>query len=105
MPPRRPLPPVRLDGGTCRDPREGREPTISADPGPPAVGPSLGSMLRLRLKGLVPVASAETVAYNGSRNSVEKTGDYRTHPLATTNVVSIDMEYDKETESFVTYVK
>jgi predicted RNase H-like HicB family nuclease len=27
------------------------------------------------------------------------------HPLATTDVVTIDMEFDKESDSFVTYVK
>jgi predicted RNase H-like HicB family nuclease len=31
--------------------------------------------------------------------------DYRAHPLATTNAVTIEMEYDVDTESFVTYVK
>ena len=30
---------------------------------------------------------------------------YRTHPLATTKTVTIDMEFDEPTGSFVTYVK
>lgn len=31
--------------------------------------------------------------------------DYRSHPLAATDVVTIEMEYDEATEAFVTYVK
>jgi predicted RNase H-like HicB family nuclease len=31
--------------------------------------------------------------------------DYRSHPLATTDAVTVKMEYDADTESFVTYVK
>jgi predicted RNase H-like HicB family nuclease len=31
--------------------------------------------------------------------------DYWAHPLATTDAVTIEMEYDADTESFVTYVK
>ncbi|MGC9969703.1 MAG: hypothetical protein ABSE56_03845 [Bryobacteraceae bacterium] len=30
---------------------------------------------------------------------------YAHHPLATTKVVTIDMEYDEDAEAFVTYVK
>jgi hypothetical protein len=31
--------------------------------------------------------------------------DYRSHPLANTDVVTIEMEHDEATKSFVTFVK
>ena len=31
--------------------------------------------------------------------------DYRAHPLAITDAVTIEMEFDRDTQSFVTYVK
>ena len=31
--------------------------------------------------------------------------DYRAHPLATIDAVTIEMDFDADTESFVTYVK
>jgi predicted RNase H-like HicB family nuclease len=58
----------------------------------------------------------EIVAYHRSRQTAEQrvvekflhTPDpyaYRQHPLVTTKVLTIDMEYDEEAEAFVTYVK
>ena len=58
----------------------------------------------------------EIVVYDRSRKAAEnkaakrflKTPDpyaYTQHPLATTMVVTIDMEYDEEAEAFVTYVR
>jgi predicted RNase H-like HicB family nuclease len=38
-------------------------------------------------------------------NVVTQNQDYRTHPLAMTDVVTIEMERDLDAESFVTFVK
>ena len=56
------------------------------------------------------------LVYDESRETAEKKAStkflrkpdphaYRAHPLATTKVVTIDMEFDEQTDSFVTYVK
>jgi predicted RNase H-like HicB family nuclease len=56
------------------------------------------------------------IVYDKSRRTAEqkatkeflRTPDpyaYRTHPLATTKTVTVDMEFDEESDSFVTYVK
>src|SRR5712692_10399654 len=58
----------------------------------------------------------EIVVYDKSRKAAEKKASerflrtpdphaYWTHPLATTKVVTIDMEFDDESDSFVTFVK
>lgn len=62
------------------------------------------------------VEAPEIVVYKKSRKRAEeeaserflRTADreaYKSHPLATTKVVTIDMEYDEPTSAFVTYVK
>lgn len=38
-------------------------------------------------------------------NLLTQNRDYRAHPLATTKVVTIEMERDADTDSFVTFVK
>ena len=56
------------------------------------------------------------LVYDESRETAEKKAStkflrkpdphaYMAHPLATTKVVTIDMEFDEQTDSFVTYVK
>ncbi|HEY6389721.1 MAG TPA: type II toxin-antitoxin system HicB family antitoxin [Bryobacteraceae bacterium] len=62
------------------------------------------------------VEAPEIVVYHRSRKAAEdkaarkflKNPDphaYTRHPLATTKVVTIDMEYDEDAKAFVTYVK
>jgi predicted RNase H-like HicB family nuclease len=62
------------------------------------------------------VEAPDIVVYEQSRKAAEekaakkflKSPDpyaYKTHPLATTKVVDIDMEYDKAANTFVTHVK
>ena len=62
------------------------------------------------------VEAPEILVYDSSRKAAEdkaarkflKAPDpyaYAHHPLATTKVVTIDMEYDEDAEAFVTYVK
>lgn len=62
------------------------------------------------------VEAPKIIVYDKSRKRAEeraskrflRTPDpyaYRTHPLATTRAVTIDMEFDEESDSFVTYVK
>lgn len=62
------------------------------------------------------VEAPEIVVYSRSRTLAErratekflKTPDphaYQRHPLAASKAVTIDMEYDDETQAFVTYVK
>ena len=41
----------------------------------------------------------------GGRTVLMQSLDYRAHPLARTSAVTIEMEHDEKTESFVTYVK
>jgi predicted RNase H-like HicB family nuclease len=36
---------------------------------------------------------------------ITRSEDFRRHPLATTDLVTIEMEHDEDTQSFVTYVK
>ena len=40
-----------------------------------------------------------------ARRVLTQNRDFRSHPLATTDVVTVEMERDKGTQSFVTYVK
>ncbi len=58
----------------------------------------------------------EILVYGRSRKVVEDKAakkfvktpypySYARHPLVTTKAVTIDLEYDKDTEAFVTYVK
>jgi len=62
------------------------------------------------------VEEPRILVYEGSRKAAEDKASeqflqspdrhaYRDHPLARTKAVTIDMEYDEETKSFVTYVK
>ncbi len=62
------------------------------------------------------VEAPKIVVYDKSRQRAEekaskkflRTPDpyaYRNHPLATTRAVTIDMEFDEESDAFVTYVK
>src|SRR6266699_621688 len=62
------------------------------------------------------VEAPKIIVYDESRERAEeraskrflRTPDphaYRTHPLVTTRVVTIDIELDEESDSFVTYVK
>jgi predicted RNase H-like HicB family nuclease len=62
------------------------------------------------------VEAPEILVYHSSRTAAErkaaekflKTPDpyaYRRHPLVATKAVTIDMEYDEEAHTFVTYVK
>lgn len=62
------------------------------------------------------VEAPEILVYNRSRKAAEdkatqkflSTPDpyaYRNHPLAKTKAVTIEMEYDEDTEAFVTFVK
>jgi predicted RNase H-like HicB family nuclease len=62
------------------------------------------------------VEAPEILVYDPSRKVAEKraareflrTADphaYLQHPLSTTKIVTIDMEYDEDAEAFVTYVK
>lgn len=62
------------------------------------------------------VEAPEIVMYDQSRKAAEEkvakeflrrpnSEAYKTHPLATTKAVTIDMEYDGPSKSFVTYVK
>jgi predicted RNase H-like HicB family nuclease len=62
------------------------------------------------------VEAPEILVYDRSRKAAEdkaarkflKSPDphaYRRHPLATTKALTIDMEYDRDSKAFVTYVK
>lgn len=62
------------------------------------------------------VEAPEIIMYDQSRKAAEEKvareflrrpdpNAYKTHPLATTNAVTIDMEYDGDSRSFVTYVQ
>jgi predicted RNase H-like HicB family nuclease len=55
-------------------------------------------MLRFKIENL-----SSTGSVNGS--VLTQGQDYRSHPLAATDVITIEMEHDEATESFVTYVK